>query len=218
MRTWFFHPGAILTSWLLWLLGGGTIEGLEHVPRGGAYLVVANHCSNLDPPFLGWAVGHRTGRVIHFMAKDEVRRWPVVGWLARQSGVFFVRRGEGDRAAQRQALDLLAAGRPIAVFPEGTRSRDGRLKEGRAGAAMLAMRAAVPVLPVGIAGTQAIFPGRSPLPHRGRVTIRVGAPFRLRHASSIDRAALRDETDRLMLEIAALLPPEQRGRWGSGPD
>jgi 1-acyl-sn-glycerol-3-phosphate acyltransferase len=216
MRTWFFHPGAIMTSWLLWLLGPASVEGLEHVPATGGFLVVANHCSNLDPPAVGWAVGHRTGRIIHFMAKEEMRRWPLIGWLARQSGVFFVRRGEGDRGAQRLALDMLASGRSLGVFPEGTRSRDGRLGEARAGAALLAIRTGVPVLPVGIAGTHAIFPGRSRRPHRSRVTIRIGAPFRLAiQADGLDRAALRTGTEQMMQAIATLLPESQRGKWGS---
>lgn len=213
MTTWFFHPGAVLTSWLKWLVGPGEVIGLENVPREGAYLVVANHCSNLDPPFLGWAVGHLTGRVVHFMAKDEMRRWPIIGWLGAQAGAFYVKRGEGDRAAQRLAADLLANGRPIAVFPEGTRSRDGQLREARAGAALLAMRADVDVLPVGIAGTHRIFAGGSLLPRRSPVTIVIGRPFRLPALASLDRAALREGTDRIMREIAALLPAEQRGRW-----
>jgi 1-acyl-sn-glycerol-3-phosphate acyltransferase len=215
MRTWFFHPGAIMTSWLLWMVGPGTVEGLENVPSSGGFLVVANHCSNLDPPFLGWAVGHRTGRILHFMAKEEMRTWPVVGFLARNAGVFFVRRGEGDRSAQRIALQLLEGGRLVGVFPEGTRSRDGQLGDGRVGATLLAMRTGVPVLPVGIAGTHRIFPGRSRWPHRSRVTIRVGEPFALPlMAAGLDREALRHGTDRTMQAIADLLPPEQRGRWG----
>lgn len=213
LTTWFFHPGAILSSWLLWLVGPGRVEGLEHVPREGPYLVVANHCSNLDPPFLGWAVGHRTGRIVHFMAKDEMRRWPVVGWLAKSAGAFFVRRGEADRAAQRLALEVLEAGRPLAVFPEGTRSRDGRLNQPRLGAALLAMRTGVPVLPVGISGTHRIFPGRSRLPHRSRVTFRIGPTFELPRTDGLDRAALKAGSERIMREIAAQLPPEQRGHW-----
>jgi 1-acyl-sn-glycerol-3-phosphate acyltransferase len=214
MRTWFFHPGAIITSWLLWLFGPGTVEGLEKVPRSGSYLVVANHCSNLDPLFVGWAVGHRTGRVLHFMAKEEMRRWPLIGFLARNAGVFFVRRGEGDRGAQRIALQLIDAGRPIGVFVEGTRSRDGQLREPRAGAALLAMRSGVPVLPVGIAGTHRTFPGKSRWPHRSRITIRIGTPLQLPvMANGLDRDALRKATDRMMRSIAALLPPDQRGRW-----
>jgi 1-acyl-sn-glycerol-3-phosphate acyltransferase len=217
MRTWFFHPGAIMTSWLLWLLGPARIEGLEHVPASGGFLVVANHCSNLDPPALGWAVGHRTGRIIHFMAKEEMRSWPLIGWLARQSGVFFVRRGEGDRAAQRLALDFLISGSCMGIFPEGTRSRDGRMGEARAGAAFMAIRTGVQVLPVGISGTHAIFPGGSRWPHRSPVTLRIGAPFRLAiQADGLDRAALKSGTEQIMQAIAAMLPEGQRGRWGSG--
>jgi 1-acyl-sn-glycerol-3-phosphate acyltransferase len=218
LPTWFFHPGAIISSWLLWLVGPGRIIGLEKVPRDGAYLVVANHCSNLDPVFLGWAVGHRTGRVVHFMAKDEMRHWPVVGWLAHSAGAFFVRRGEGDRAAQRIAVEVLEAGRPLAIFPEGTRSRDGELREGRLGAALLAMRSGVPVLPVGIAGSQRIFPGRSRWPHRSLVTFTIGDTFQLPRIEAVDRGALKEGTERIMHEIAALLPPEQQGRWGAGTD
>lgn len=215
MSTWFFHPGSVLTSWLLWLVGPGEIHGLERVPHGGAYLLVANHASNLDPPFIGATVGHGTGRVIHFMAKTEIRRWPVVGFLAAASGVIFVRRGEGDRNAQRLAMGALRGGSPIAMFPEGTRSRDGKLREPKAGAALLATRAGVPILPVGISGTHRIFPGRSRFPHRSRVTIRVGASFTLDHQAEgpLDRDRLRGDTDRIMQAIAELLPPEQRGRW-----
>ena len=216
LSTWFFHPGAIITSWLLWLFGPGRVEGLEHVPRQGPVLVVANHASNLDPLFVGYGVGHRTNRIIHFMAKEEMRHWPVIGFLARNAGVFFVRRGEGDRSAQRLAFDLLADGRMVGVFPEGTRSRDGQMRDARAGAALLAIRTGAPVLPVGVAGTHAIFPGRSRWPHRNQITIRIGQVFSLPvQADGLDREALRAGTDRIMREVAALLPPEQRGRWGS---
>lgn len=217
MSDWFFDPGATLTGWLVSLVGGATIVGDEHVPRAGAYILVSNHTSLADPPIIGWAVGRRHGRVIHFMAKDEMRRWPVIGWLASQAGTFFVRRGEGDRASQRVALTTLAAGEPIAIFPEGTRSRDGQLKEAKAGAALLALRSGAPLLPVAIAGSQRLFPGRSRVPHRSHLTIRVGRPFTLGHQPNgrLEREALAAGTDRIMREIAALLPPSQRGRWGS---
>ena len=215
MGTWVFHPGAVVTSWLLWVVGPVQVEGLEHVPRTGPMLVVANHCSNLDPPTVGWAVGHLTGRVVHFMAKEEMRSWPVAGWLARDAGVIFVRRGAGDRSAQRFALATLEQGEALGLFPEGTRSRDGRLAEGRAGAALLAMRTGVPIVPVGVAGTQHIFRDRRLIPRRSKVTIRIGPTFRLPvQADGFDRAALRAGTDTIMRAIAALLPAEQRGRWG----
>lgn len=219
VSTWFYFPGAVMTGWLKWLLGGGSVSGLENVPPSGPYIVVSNHTSNLDPPFIGEAIGRHTGRPIHFMAKEEIRHWPLIGWLARGSGVFFVRRGEGDRAAQRIAMAHLAAGRPIGIFPEGTRTRDGVLREPKAGVALLAIRSGAPLLPVAISGSGKIFPGRSRWPHRTRVDIRIGEPFRLQHRPEghLDRELLAEGTERIMREIAALLPEWQRGRWGAGP-
>lgn len=220
VSTWFYFPGAVMTGWVKWLLGGGRVAGLENVPTSGPYIMVSNHNSNLDPPFIGEAIGRHTGRPIHFMAKEEIRHWPLVGWLARSSGVFFVRRGETDRAAQRIALEHLAAGRPIGIFPEGTRSRDGVLSEPKAGVARLAMRSGAPLLPVGISGSGKIFPGRSRWPHRTRVDIRIGEPFRLPHQPDgrLDREVLAESTERIMHEVAALLPEWQQGRWGETPD
>ena len=212
MRSWFFHPGCAITGFLARTLFRARIEGVAHVPREGPFILVSNHCSNLDPPILGWATGHQVGRVVHFMAKIEMRSWPIIGWLATQSGVYFVRRGEGDRAAQRFSLEALADGRPIALFVEGTRSRDGHLKAGKPGAALLAMRSGAPLIPIGIAGTHRIFPGRSRRPRPTRVVVRIGAAFSLSHEPEgrLDRAALTEGTDRIMREIASLLPPEQR--------
>jgi 1-acyl-sn-glycerol-3-phosphate acyltransferase len=213
VRSWFYWPGTAIIGFVARLLWGARVEsGDEHIPRSGPFILVANHCSNVDPLILGWAIGNRTNRLIHFMAKAEMRGWPVLGWLATQSGVFFVRRGEGDRAAQRFSLEALAAGRPIALHPEGTRSRDGRLQAGRSGAAFLAMRSGATLLPAGIAGTHRIFPGRSRFPHPTRIVIRVGEPFTLPHVPDgrLDRAALAAGTERIMAAIAELLPGDQR--------
>lgn len=212
MRSWFYHPGAAIIGFVSRLLWRARIEGIEHLPRSGAFIVVANHCSNLDPLMMGWATGNQIGRVVHFMAKIEMRRWPIIGWLATQSGVYFVRRGERDRAAQRFSLDTLAAGKPIAIFPEGTRSRDGHLKEGKPGAALIGMRSGAPIVPAGISGTQHLFPGRSRRPHPSRVVIRFGEPFTLDHVPTgrLDRDALAEGTERIMGAIEQLLPPEQR--------
>ena len=212
MRSWFYWPGTAIIGFVARLLWRARVEGSEHVPAEGPFILVANHASNLDPLVLGWAIGNRQHRLIHFMAKAEMLRWPVLGWLATQSAVFFVRRGEGDRSAQRFALEALAAGSPIALHPEGTRSRDGHLKAGKSGAAFLAMRSGAPLLPAGIAGTHRIFPGGSNVPHASRISIRVGGPFTLPHVPEgrIDRATLAAGTERIMGEIEKLLPPEQR--------
>jgi len=210
--SWFYQPGAFVCGLLARIFFRARVEGVEQVPRTGPFILVANHCSNLDPPIIGWATGHKVGRVIHFMAKMEMRRWPLAGWLAQNSGVIFVRRGEADRAAQKAALDALADGRPIALFPEGTRSRDGRLRHGRGGAAFLAMRSGAPLLPVAISGTHRIFPGRSRFPHASRIAVRIGEPLSLSHLPNgrLDREALAEGTERIMAAIDGLLPEEQR--------
>jgi len=212
MRSWFYHPGAAIIGFVSRLLWGARIEGLEHLPRSGPFIVVANHCSNLDPLMMGWATGHQIGRVVHFMAKIEMRGWPIIGWLATQSGVYFVRRGEGDRAAQRFSLAALAAGAPIAIFPEGTRSRNGHLKAGKAGAALIAMRSGAPIVPAGVSGTHRIFPGRSRWPRASRALVRFGEPFTLPHQPDgrLDRQDLADGTERIMRAIETLLPEDQR--------
>ena len=212
MRSWFFHPAAAIIGWLARVYFRGSFEGVEHVPRTGPFILVSNHCSNLDPPLVAWATANQVGRVIHFMAKIEMRSWPVLGWFATQSAVVFVHRGERDRAAQRDLLKLLADGEPIGVFVEGTRSRDGHLKPVKPGAAWLALTANVPVLPVGIAGSHRLFPGRARRPHATRITIRICAPITLDAGPSgrMNREALERGTERITAEIAALLPPEQR--------
>jgi 1-acyl-sn-glycerol-3-phosphate acyltransferase len=212
VTNWFYHPGTAIAGFLARLLFRARIDGVEHIPRTGGFILVSNHCSNLDPPILGWASGHQVGRIVHFMAKIEMRGWPIVGWLATQAAVYFVRRGEGDRAAQRFSMGALAAGRPLALFVEGTRSRDGHLKAGKPGAALLAIRSGAPLVPVGIAGTHRIFPGRSRWPHPTRVTVRFGSPFTLDHEPDgrLDRAALAEGTERIMQAIEAVLPEAQR--------
>lgn len=212
MRSWFYHPGSAICGFFLRLLWGARIQGVERIPRSGPFILVANHCSNVDPPLMGWAVGHQVGRVVHFMAKKEMRSWPVIGFLADSAGTFFVRRGENDRAAQRFSLEALADGRPIAIFPEGTRTRDGRMKAFKPGAAFLALRSGAPILPVGISGTHRIFPGGSRWPRASRIRVRIGEPFVLGHVSRgrLDRADLDAANERLRTAIAALLPEEQR--------
>ncbi|HEX7173640.1 MAG TPA: lysophospholipid acyltransferase family protein [Candidatus Limnocylindria bacterium] len=212
MRSWFYHPGSAIIGFVSRLLWGARIEGIEHLPRTGPFILVGNHCSNLDPLMMGWASGHQIGRVVHFMAKIEMRSWPIIGWLATQSGVYFVRRGERDRAAQQFSLDALADGRPIAIFPEGTRSRTGHLREGKPGAALIAMRSGAPIVPSAISGTHRIFPSGSRWPRAARVRIRIGELFTLPHQPSgrLDRAALAEGTERIMSAIEQLLPEDQR--------
>lgn len=146
------------------------VEGLEHYPSGPAVLV-ANHPSAMDPLVLAAAVPER----LVFVAAGEFLALRAVGWAMRTYGCIPVRRGEVDAAAVRGALAALAGGRKIAVFPEGRISPEPAA--GRRGAALLAARAGVPVVPVAIAGTVRIFPLGAWLPRPGRVVVRIGPPL-----------------------------------------
>ena len=139
------------------------LEGAEHLPRQGGVVLCSNHISWLDPLLLGAAMP----RQLFYMTKVEAFASWAGNAILRTVGAFPVHRHRGDRKAIRHALQLLQGGRIVAVFPEGTRSRDGRLGPAEPGAALLAAWSGKAVVPVAISG-----------PYRpGRLTVRVGHPF-----------------------------------------
>jgi 1-acyl-sn-glycerol-3-phosphate acyltransferase len=168
--------------------------GRERIPRRGGLLVVSNHVSDRDPPIIGLAFRRRT---LYYMAKSELFRNRAAGWLIRAAGAFPVVRGAADRDAFRKAHGVLARGSGLLMFPEGTRSPDGRLGPPFSGAGRLALIEGVTVLPAAIWGSQDNL-------LRSRVVI--GPPIRFDdlHGSRADRA--RAATDRIMAELARLLP------------
>jgi 1-acyl-sn-glycerol-3-phosphate acyltransferase len=198
------------------------VEGApEAVPRDGPVIVAANHASNLDPVVIGSTLMPKLGRRLQWLGKKELFAWPIVGWLAAHGGVHPVDRSTADVEAFRLARRILDEGHALLVFPEGTRSHDGALAEGRDGVAVLALRTGAPIVPIGIAGSYRVWPRGQKLPHPGgRVIVRVGAPFRLGDElpPGTDRKAAKGlATDLIMRRIAALLPPAQRGRYGEAP-
>jgi 1-acyl-sn-glycerol-3-phosphate acyltransferase len=155
------------------LLFRGRTHGNANVPQEGALVVVANHGSHLDPPLLG----HALGRPVAFMAKAELFRVPILGTLIRACGAYPVARGASDREAIRTATDRLEEGWATGVFLDGTRQRDGRVNRPQPGAALLAARAGVPLLPVAIVNShRALGPDGSPL-RLVPVHIRIGTPI-----------------------------------------
>jgi 1-acyl-sn-glycerol-3-phosphate acyltransferase len=196
-------------------LGRVTVSGLEHVPRDGPLIVVANHISNLDPPLVGGWLAPRLGRRPHFLAKDALFAGPL-GWFLRSQGVIPVKAGGSDMDAYRAARSALDAGDVVVILPEGTRSRDGVLAEPRPGVALLATRTGVPVLPVGVSNTDRLLGRGSALPSIGTpVTLRVGEPFTLTPDASLARRdAIAAANRELMRRISALLDERHRGRWG----
>ena len=192
------------------------VEGAtDEIPREGPVIIAANHASNLDPVVLGSWLIPRIGRRLQWLGKKELFDWPVIGFLASHGGVHPVDRSKADVEAYRLAKRILDEGHVLFVFPEGTRSRDGALQEGRDGVASLALRTGAPIVPVGIAGSDRVWPRGRLLPRPGgRVTVRVGSPFRLADVLPADVAkqdAKGQATDILMRRIAALLPERQQG-------
>jgi 1-acyl-sn-glycerol-3-phosphate acyltransferase len=198
------------------------VEGaIDEIPRTGPVIIAANHSSNLDVPVLGSSLMPRIGRRFQWLGKRELFDWPVVGRIAREGGVHAIERGAADVEAFRLAARLLDDGHALFVFPEGTRSHDGKLGEGRDGVSVLALRTGAPIVPVGVTGSYERWPRGQKLPHPGgRVTVRVGSPFRLADELPADldrRAAKSAATDLIMRRIAALVPERQRGRYGTAP-
>ena len=196
------------------------LEGaVDEIPRTGPVIIAANHSSNLDVPVLGSTLMPRMGRRFQWLGKRELFDWPLIGWIARNGGVHAIDRGAADVDAFRLAARILEDGHALFVFPEGTRSRDGRLGEGRDGVAVLALRTGAPIVPVGVTGSYERWPRGQKLPHPGgRVTARVGSPFRLvdELPAGLDRREAKGAaTDLIMRRIAELLPERQRGRYGT---
>jgi cytidylate kinase len=202
------------------------IDGLEHIPRTGAVILAINHISNADAFVTGsWITPALRKRRIHWLGKKELFDWPGFGWLAARGGVHPVDRDSADIEAFRLATRILEAGYVLLIFPEGTRSSNGELQEAKDGLAMLALRTGAAIVPVGINGSDRVWPkGRKiplPIPRR-TVTVHVGTPF---HASDVvpagaDRKAAKAiATTAIMGRIAALLEPRHRGVYaGAVPD
>ncbi len=199
-----------LTRFLVRVLARVDVQGLEYFPRQGPALVVFNHLGDGDVVVL-LAVSPQPP---DFMAKiDMPEDMPLIARLAEAYGVIWVHRGRPDRRALRAALDGLAAGRIIAIAPEARYSLTGALEPPTEGAAFLALRSGVPVVPVALSGTENanLYPVWKRL-RRSRIRVRVGAPFYLvQRPDEPRRAAIRRGADEMMCAISRLLPPSYRG-------
>lgn len=173
LDTWLYRFAYSFIPATVRLLYRMEITGAENIPSVGAVVLASNHRSNLDPFFLGSAFP----RMIHFMAKAELWRLKPLGWLIEKVGAFPVNRGEADRRAVRSALDVLAAGAVLGLFPEGHRQREADLGEIRAGVTMFSLREGVTTVPVILRGTDRVVRGR--LPRFPRVKVAFGPPVTL---------------------------------------
>jgi 1-acyl-sn-glycerol-3-phosphate acyltransferase len=191
------------------------VEGREHVPANGAVIVASNHLSFVDSVVLPLALPSRR---ITFLAKSEYFTGEALLGLPRRAffrsmGAVPVQR-DGQRDAQavlHTALEVLRSGMAFGIYPEGTRSRDGRLYRGRTGTGWLALAAGAPVVPVGLVGTDRIRPVGARFPRVHRVRVRFGPPIRPEDCAAIGSSAQarRQLTDDVMDEVAALSGQER---------
>ena len=190
---------------LLKIVARVDVQGLENLPAG-SFVVVINHLSSFDT-LTGIAMGPI--RQATTFAAIEHRSDPIGGWILDQLGVIWVRRGEADRDAVKLALEELKSGTVMAMAIEGTRSRTGGLQPGKTGPAFLASRTHVPLVPGAIWGTEKIVSNLKRL-RRSEVHVRFGQPLYLPEGRA-NTEQLEAYTDQVMLQIAAMLPPQYRG-------
>lgn len=198
------------------------VEGRDNVPRTGPVIFASNHLSFIDSV----AIPVASPRPVHFLAKSSYFEGRGVGgWLSKEFftaiGAVPVRRGAGQAAldALDQQRALLDDGKAVALYPEGTRSLDGRLYKGRTGVAFLALETGAPVVPVGLIGTDRVMPVGARFPSLDeRITVRFGQPLDLRHHGPASSGrARRLATDEIMSAIHALSGQELAGAYNEVP-
>ncbi|WP_400163808.1 lysophospholipid acyltransferase family protein [Brevibacillus sp. TJ4] len=169
------------------------VIGREHIPKEGPVILCANHISLWDPPLLGSGIE----RQVCFMAKEELFRIPVLSWFITQFGAFPVKRGAGDRAAIRSTLHILEQGKVLGIFPEGSRSKTGQIRQGQGGAAMFALKSQAEVVPVAIIGPYRLF---------RPITIIYGKPIDLSayREAKTNSETVKSVTELIMAEIRSL--------------
>lgn len=202
-----------LLQWMIRLLTQVEVSGVENIPTSGAFILAANHLHAFDLPV---AFAYNPRQVTAFAA--DKWRGKFGGWLMEAvTQTIYVARGEVDRRALGQALDVLKAGGVMAIAPEGTRSRTGGLLTGKSGVIYLAARAGAPVVPAAMWGQEKVLAGWARL-RRTPVYLRFGPPIALPAEAARFRAAELDAyTEQLMLTLARMLPPEYRGVYADSP-
>jgi len=191
-------------------------HGLGNIPKD-AVIIASNHVSHLDPPLVGIGVN----RMVINMAKKELFSQPLLLWLMRTIGTIVVDRGRGSQALN-DAVDYLSRGACIVIFPEGTRSQDGRLSRGHNGVIVMAIRSSCYIVPAAIIGSEKAMTKGSRMIKPVPVSVHYGEAYQIEYNGDhedIPRDVLRRETYRLMMKIEAMLPEhmktpdELRQKW-----
>lgn len=174
---------------------GTAVMGAENIPKSGGFILAANHITNWDPPFLGTFID----RVVNFMGKEELFKNPVMAAICRGLHVFPVKRGAADKNAIKTAVKVLKSGDCLGIFPEGTRSKTGKLGKAEMGVSVIAAMTKAPIIPAAIVGTDKIF-GKKKFP---RLAVVFGSPLHF-EGNAKDKEVLNDFAQKIMFEISKL--------------
>jgi 1-acyl-sn-glycerol-3-phosphate acyltransferase len=185
-----------------------SIEGEEHVPRTGAFVLAPVHRSIMDTPYSSTV----TRRRLRFMGKDSLWRNRASAWFLSALGGFPVHRGTADREALVRCIAVLQAGDPLVLFPEGERKAGPTVQPLFDGAAYVALKAGVPIVPVGIGGSELVMPKGSKFIHPRKVAVVIGAPIRrpAQDGRRVPRGVIREVTEELHETLQRLFDEAQR--------
>lgn len=191
-----FRFGRNFLAACMWLWHKIEFEGVENVPEQGGFIICSNHRTDMDPVYLAWKIK----RQLYFMAKAELFHIPLLGPIMHKLEAFPVERGRGDTGAIDYAIGVVQSGKILAMFPEGTRSKDGKLLKGKSGISVVASKSGGDVLPVGIRFTE-------PVHFRSKIVVRYGRLIPNSELQIVENkpSDIKAATARIMSEISALL-------------
>ena len=200
-----YGSSCIIAGWWLKLTCGVTVRGVENVPGRGPCIIVSNHASYLDPPIIAATIRQR---FIRFLARDTLLSSPLARWYFISIRAITIDRNRGDVVAMKGVLRALKDGETVALFPEGTRSRDGELQPPKRGIGFVLSRAQVDVVPVYVDGTFKAMPRGTSKIKRHPLQVIIGEPIPAQEIADLGKGkeAYGKASDLVMKRIAALVP------------
>ena len=212
LKDWLYRICIPMQRFVLRLFADWQVNGVENVPPMGPLIIIANHQSNFDPPLLSASLPRR----VYFLAKSGLFMGHVVTWFLSSYGAFPVNREGADIRAYRWVISQLRAGKPVVLFPEGTRSRNG-MTRAKAGIAQIALQSQASILPVGIVGTHRLGTWMRVFNPTGKITVNIGQVFSVPPIEGRpNKELLNSISDMIMQRVAMLVPDDIRGVYKEG--
>jgi 1-acyl-sn-glycerol-3-phosphate acyltransferase len=184
------------------------VVGRHNIPRSGAFVLAPIHRSNIDTPLAAAVCSRR----LRFMGKDSLWKVRVIGWLLSALGAFPVTRGTADREALKRCIAVLEMGEPLVLFPEGTRQSGPTVMPLFDGAAYIAVKAGVPIIPLGIGGSERVMPKGRKIIYPRKCVLVIGEPItaRIDETGRVSRSAVKELTEKLTVDLQRLFDEAQQ--------